>query len=58
MTERERRVLELAARGATYDEIARRLGVGRSTVRRLLESARQRLGAAGKFAAVASLPAD
>lgn len=58
MTERERLVLELAARGATYDEIARRLGVGRSTVRRLLDSARLRLGASGKFAAVASLPGD
>lgn len=57
LTERERTVLDLLSTGATYDEIARRLGVGRSTVRRLLDNAHAKLGTVGRFAAVAAVPA-
>jgi DNA-binding CsgD family transcriptional regulator len=58
LTERERAVLDLLAGGATYTEVARRLGVGRSTVRRLLDNAHAKLGTVGRFAAVAAVPVD
>ncbi|MEW6583392.1 MAG: LuxR C-terminal-related transcriptional regulator, partial [Actinomycetota bacterium] len=45
VTLREREVLELVADGLSNSEIARRLGVGRSTVERLLQSASRKLGA-------------
>ena len=56
VTERERVVIDLLATGATYEDVARRLGVGRSTVRRLLANAQEKLGSTGKFATVAALP--
>jgi DNA-binding CsgD family transcriptional regulator len=52
LTAREAEVLELAARGLTNDEIARRLGVGRSTVKRLVSSGARRLGADSRAQAV------
>ncbi|MEZ5115925.1 MAG: helix-turn-helix transcriptional regulator [Candidatus Nanopelagicales bacterium] len=55
LTERERMVLDLVARGATYTDIARRLGVGRPTVRRLVENARTKLGAPDRLSAVAAM---
>lgn len=55
LTERERQVLDLVAQGGTYTEIARRLGVGRPTVRRLVENARIKLGARDRIAAVAAI---
>ena len=55
VTTRERMVIDLLAQGATYEEVARRLGVGRSTVRRLLANAQAKLGSAGKFATVAAV---
>jgi DNA-binding CsgD family transcriptional regulator/tetratricopeptide (TPR) repeat protein len=55
LTERERHVLDLVAGGATYAEIARRLGVGRPTVRRLLDNARTKLGTGNRVGAVAAL---
>lgn len=57
LTEREQEVLDLVARGRSYAEIARRLGVGRPTVRRLLDSARGKLGAPDRLAAAAASPA-
>lgn len=57
LTERERLVVDLLADGSTYDEVARRLGVGRSTVRRLLVNAQGKLGRTGKFATVAAVRA-
>lgn len=56
VTQRERAVLELVGQGATDAEIARRLGVGRPTVRRLIDSARAKLGAADRVSAAAALP--
>jgi DNA-binding CsgD family transcriptional regulator len=55
LTARERQVLDLVAGGASYAEIARRLGVGRPTVRRLLDNARAKLGAGNRLGAVAAL---
>jgi DNA-binding CsgD family transcriptional regulator/tetratricopeptide (TPR) repeat protein len=52
LTERERLVLDLLAEGATYSEIARRLGVGRPTVRRLGQNAQLKLGVDSRLAAV------
>jgi DNA-binding CsgD family transcriptional regulator len=55
LTQRERQVLDLVAGGASYSEVALRLGVGRPTVRRLLDNARMKLGAGNRLAAVAAL---
>jgi DNA-binding CsgD family transcriptional regulator len=52
---REREVLELVAAGLTNNEIARRLGVGRPTVRRLTDRARAKLGARDRVEAAAIL---
>jgi len=45
LTGRELEVLELVAEGLTNDEIARRLGLGRPTVVRLIRTASTKLGA-------------
>jgi DNA-binding CsgD family transcriptional regulator len=55
VTLREREVLDLVARGRSNAEIARRLGVSRPTVRRLLENARAKLGARDRIEAAAIL---
>ena len=57
LTGREREVLELVAHGLTNDEIARRLGLGRPTVVRLIRNAQQKLGAANRVEA-ATLAAE
>jgi len=44
LTRREREIVQLVASGASNVEIARRLGVGRPTVARLLSSAMDKLG--------------
>ncbi len=54
LTERERLVLDLVSDGSSYTEVARRLGVGRPTVRRLLDNGRLKLGAKSRLAAVAA----
>ena len=53
LTGRELEVLELVAEGLANDEIARRLGVGRPTVVRLIRSAQQKLGAGSRAQAAA-----
>ena len=53
LTGREAEVLELVADGLTNDEIARRLGIGRPTVVRLIKSAQQKLGASSRTQAAA-----
>lgn len=53
LTERERLVLDLLGQGGTYTEIARRLGVGRPTVRRIGQNAQVKLGVDSRLAAVA-----
>ena len=53
LTGREAEVLELVAAGLTNDEIARRLGIGRPTVVRLIKSAQQKLGASSRTQAAA-----
>jgi len=53
LTGREAEVLELVADGLTNGEIARRLGVGRPTVVRLIKSAQQKLGASSRTQAAA-----
>jgi DNA-binding CsgD family transcriptional regulator len=53
LTGREAEVLELVAGGLTNDEIARRLGIGRPTVVRLIKSAQQKLGATSRTQAAA-----
>ncbi len=50
---RERQCLELCASGFTDGEIARQLGIGVATVRRHIERARVRLGAATRIQAAA-----
>ncbi len=55
VTERERQVLDLVAQGQSLAEIARRLGVGRPTVRRVLSNARSRLGADSRIAAASTV---
>ena len=55
---REREVLGLVAAGLTNNEIARRLGVGRPTVRRLTDRARAKLGARDRVEAAAMLAAQ
>lgn len=53
LTGRELEVLQLVAQGLVNDEIARRLGVGRPTVVRLIRSAQQKLGAGTRAQAAA-----
>ena len=53
LTARESEVLELAAAGLTNEAIARRLGIGHSTVKRLVASGAQKLGAETRAQAVA-----
>ena len=53
LTAREAEVLELAADGLTNDAIARRLGLGTSTVKRLVASGARKLGAETRAQAVA-----
>ena len=53
LTGREAEVLMLVAEGLTNDEIARRLGVGRPTIVRLIRSAQQKLGARSRTQAAA-----
>ena len=55
VTAREREVLDLVAAGRSNPEIARVLGVSRSTVRRLLDNARSKLGARDRVEAAALL---
>ena len=55
VTERERQVLDLVAQGKSLAEIARRLGVGRPTVRRMLTNARSRLGAETRISAATTV---
>jgi DNA-binding CsgD family transcriptional regulator len=52
LTARERDVLELVERGRTNDEIARRMGLGRPTVARILSNAMVKLGAESRAHAV------
>jgi DNA-binding CsgD family transcriptional regulator len=51
VTGREQEVLELAAAGLSNAEIARRLGLGRSTVKRLIASASHKLGTRSRLQA-------
>ena len=53
LTGREQEVLELVAAGLSNPEIARRLGLGRSTVKRLIESASHKLGTRSRLQAAA-----
>lgn len=53
LTVREAEVLELAGAGLTNAAIARRLGIGPSTVKRLVSSGAQKLGAGTRAQAVA-----
>jgi DNA-binding CsgD family transcriptional regulator len=53
LTGRELEVLELVGEGLANDEIARRLGLGRPTVVRLIRSAQQKLGARTRAQAAA-----
>jgi DNA-binding CsgD family transcriptional regulator len=53
LTGRELEVLELVAEGLANDEIARRLGLGRPTVVRLIRSAQRKLGAGSRAQAAA-----
>lgn len=57
-TGREREIVRLVAGGASNVEIARRLGLGRPTVARLLSSAMDKLGvdSRGQVAAHADAP--
>ena len=55
VTERERQVLELVARGLTNAEVAQELWLSPGTVRRHLENAFAKLGVHTRTAAVARL---
>lgn len=52
LTDREREVLALVERGMTNAEIARRMGLGRPTVARMLSNAMVKLGAESRAQAV------
>ena len=52
LTVRERQILDLVERGLTNAEVARRMGVGRPTVARLLSNAMVKLGAGSRAQAV------
>ncbi len=58
LTQRERELLDLAGRGLTNIEIARRMGLGRPTVARILSNAMTKLGADSRAQAVALLAED
>jgi len=53
LTQRERQVMELLARGLTTKEVARRLQIAPATARRHIGSAAGRLGAADRLSALA-----
>ncbi len=55
LTNRERELVALAGTGLTNSEIARRLGVSRSTVARTLQNARRKLGAETRAQAAAKM---
>jgi DNA-binding CsgD family transcriptional regulator len=52
LTTRERQIMQLVERGRTNSEIARRMGLGRPTVARMLSNAMTRLGAQSRAQAV------
>ena len=52
LTPRQREALDALSRGLTYEEVARELGVGRSTVRTHVHKAYRRLGAVDRTTAV------
>ncbi|HEX5589682.1 MAG TPA: LuxR C-terminal-related transcriptional regulator [Candidatus Limnocylindrales bacterium] len=56
LTPRERELVELVGRGLTNPEIARRLGLGRPTVARLLSNAMLKLGVDSRAQLAARLP--
>ena len=58
LTPREAELLRLAGRGLTNIEIARRMGLGRPTVARILSNAMVKLGAESRAQAVAQLDDD
>lgn len=58
LTARERQILELVGRGRTNPEIARRIGLGRPTVARILSNAMTRLGAQSRVHAVVLAAGD
>ncbi len=51
LTRREHEILVLVMRGLTYKQIALRLGVGASSIRTLMQIARDRLGVSGSIQA-------
>jgi DNA-binding CsgD family transcriptional regulator len=53
LTDREREVLVLLARGLQLEEIGRELGIGAETVRTHVRNANERLGAVNRTHAVA-----
>ncbi|MBI1349734.1 MAG: hypothetical protein GC156_01280 [Actinomycetales bacterium] len=55
LTRREHEVMTLVASGLSLAEVARRLGLGRPTVRRIADNARVKLGAHHRLSAVAAL---
>jgi DNA-binding CsgD family transcriptional regulator len=56
LTARERELVALVERGLTNVEIARRLGLGRPTVARILTSAMTKLGASSRAQLAATAP--
>jgi DNA-binding CsgD family transcriptional regulator len=58
LTARERELLTLAAAGLSNIEIARRMGLGRPTVARILSNAMRKLGTDSRAGAVARLEAS
>lgn len=58
ITHRERQLLDLAGQGLTNTEIARRMGLGRPTVARILSNAMVKLGATSRGQAVRLLADD
>lgn len=52
LTHREREIVELAGQGLTNAEIARRMGVGRPTVARILSNAMAKLGVGSRAQAI------
>ncbi len=53
LTRRETEVLNLAARGLKYDEIAKELPITKDTAKAHMENARHKLGAINKAHAIA-----
>ncbi len=58
LTRRERELLDMAGRGLTNIEIARRMGLGRPTVARILSNAMTKLGVDSRAQAVALVAED